>query len=495
LKKSLISNPNNPQVIGEYAVFTLDSDASDNGIRYLNWLRILAPNHGSVRRVLFCAIHSRRGHKAAVEMVRCFKQSGSETDASDSFLSEAAQFERASFPFMAPTQPSSFDMAGQWRRIFGADSFIGQRGGARSLRALEVYNGELYCGFSDNQAAKHFVRKWDGEKWSLVADEHTWRELGFSGANTVGAFCSMNGKLYATVSAQKIGPLRGEVFSYDGTSWENVSQGLRKWPQLGERALNAMIVHEDRLYVGGYVGRSRQEPLSIYCCDGDTWEREVLQASSLGVKFTASEVYEFAQYDGALYAATSGYDFGSGTVWRLTESGWEVVGGFGLRNSWGGKATKYIEAFAVYQGKLIVSFGPANERFRLFEILPAIWMFDGDRWEPLIAREDSGVMARSNNYNHLFVRHDRLLAATGASRPRSFPPQVAIWELDVARQEWKRRAGAGISGSWSNTSLEIQNDRNSVWVYRMIEYQDDLYATISFGNGGGAAELWRYGRS
>ncbi|MDA9976293.1 hypothetical protein N9F34_05770, partial [Alphaproteobacteria bacterium] len=338
------------------------------------------------------------------------------------------------------------------------------------------------------------VRKWDGEKWSLIADEHTWRELGLNGANSVGAFCSMNGKLYATVSVQKIGPLRGEVFSYDGTSWENVSQGLRKWPQLDERALNAMIVHEDRLYVGAYVGRSAQEPLSIYCFDGNTWGREVLQTSSLDVKFTASEVYEFAQYNGDLYAATSGYSLGSGTVWRLTPSGWELVGGLGLRNSWGVKATLYIEALAVYQGKLVVSFGPANKYFRLFEILPAIWMFDGDQWEPLIARDDSRVMARSGNYNHLFVRHGRLLAATGATEPTSFPPQVAIWELDVARREWKRRAGAGISGSWSNTSLETQNDRNSVWVYRMIEYKGDLYACISFGNGGGAAELWCYGR-
>ena len=122
-------------------------------------------------------------------------------------------------------------------------------------------------------------------------------------------------------------------------------------------------------------------------------------------------------------------------------------------------------------------------------------MFDGDWWEPLVAREDLGVMVRSMNYNHLFVRNERLLAATGCTKPVSFPAEVASWELDVERREWKRRAGSGIGGSWSRNSLDSQNDRNLVWIYRMIEYQDDLYASISFGNGGGQAELWYYGRS
>ena len=116
-------------------------------------------------------------------------------------------------------------------------------------------------------------------------------------------------------------------------------------------------------------------------------------------------------------------------------------------------------------------------------------MFDGDRWEPLIAREGSGIMARSLNYNHLFVHHDRLLTTTGCTIPVSFPAEVAIWELGVERRKRKRRAGSGISNSWSQNSLDNQNDRNLVWVYRMIVYQGDLYATISFGNGGGQAEL------
>jgi hypothetical protein len=495
LKISLISNPNRPKVISEYAVFMLDCDVSDNGIRYLNWLRVLVPDNISVVRAFLCAIHSRRGQKAAMAVAHCFKKGGSEKKATDSFLRESVQIERAGFQFSPPTLQSPFDLPGQWRRVPGSDDFIAQQGGARSLRALEVHNRELYGGFSDNQAAKHFVGKWDGERWSLIADEHTWRGLGFDDANSIASLCSANGKLYATISVQKIGPLRGEVFSYDGKLWENISQGLRKWTQLGERALNAMIFHEDRLYVGSYVGRSRQEPLAVYCFDGDTWEREVLRASSLDWEFTGSEIYEFTQYNGMLYAATSGFSSGSGTIWRLAASGWELVGGGGLRNSWGLNATQYIEALAVYQGKLIVSFGPANQDFRLVEILPAIWMFDGDWWEPLVAREDLGVMVRSMNYNHLFVRNERLLAATGCTKPVSFPAEVAIWELDVERREWKRRAGSGIGGSWSRNSLDSQNDRNLVWIYRMIEYQDDLYASISFGNGGGQAELWYYGRS
>lgn len=493
VQKNLISTPNDPKVVSRYAVLTLDFDVSDSGIRYLEWLKILCPQESFVRLALLCATHRRRGPGSASAMARCFKNDG-QAGAVDTYLAKADRLANADFPFAVPARQSAFDRSGHWRRVWGADDFGDGERGPRSLRALEVYDGELYCGFSDDLAAKHSVQKWDGEKWSLVADEQTWRKFGYDGANTIGSFCSMNGKLYATVSIQKTGPMSGDVFSYDGDSWNNISQGLQKWRQVGERALNPMIVHENRLYVGGYVGRGRQEPLAIYCFNGDTWEREILRDPSLGLDFTASEVYEFVEYRGTLYAATSGYKLGSGTVWRLTTSGWEMVGGLGVRDSWGVKTTIYIEALAVFQDRLIVSFGPSNEQFRLLEILPAIWMFDGERWEPLVAREDSGVMARSLNYNHLFVHCDRLLAATG-STPSSLPSEVAIWELDVARREWKRRAGAGINDSWNDTALAFQNDRNAVWVYRMIAYQDDFYAAISFGSGGGAAELWRHGNS
>jgi hypothetical protein len=495
VRANLVVNPNNPEILAWLATLLLELEPDALGLRYLSQTRCLAARKREgidfVSLVMLNMTHRRLGKEASTAMARNFLKHPSDRPSAELFLKQTRRLSTSKFPFTPPAGRKLFETPGRWSKVLGGGGFSIETREARTLRAMAVFRDELYCCFSDNISDRHSLGKWDGRRWKPVADHKTWAAIGLPQIDSIAALVAHENELYATVCHQGSEPFTGTVCKFDGETWRDMGSmpdGLK--PERG-RALNPLIMFDKKLYAGAHFSRNDTEKLAIFSHDGIKWDREILNPPESVSDFKGRDVYEFVEFRGKLYCGTAGYEAGSGTVWCREPSGWELVGGAGIRNSWESHTTEFIEALTVYQDRLVVASAPRGRQSHFTELLPSIWVFDGETWDPLVADDHSGTMAQSRNYNHLFVFNDHLLAATGMT-PERGPCEVAIWELNVANREWQRVAGAGIRGSWNGQAISVANPKNRAWVYRMIEFKNDLYTAISYGNGGGAAELWRH---
>jgi hypothetical protein len=186
-----------------------------------------------------------------------------------------------------------------------------------SVRALAVYNGELYAAGSIDTAGSvtvNNIAKWNGTSWSAVGSGSTH--------SYVQSLIVYNGELYSC---------SWTIEKWDGSTWTAVT------PAFGQLARSA-VVYNGELYVGGEYGR-------VAKWNGSTWT---------DLPAMDNNVYSLAVYNGDLYAGGC-FDTAGGVpashIAKWDGNSWSALGA-GFSSPFG----MYLEVKSMteYEGELYV---------------------------------------------------------------------------------------------------------------------------------------------
>lgn len=216
----------------------------------------------------------------------------------------------------------------------------GLSGGAHSVAAMTVYNGELYVVGSFTSAGgnpANFIAKWNGTLWSAVG-------TGFDNeAYGLGVY---NGELYASGQFTTAGGNpANHIARWNGASWSAVGTGISgtAYPLTAY----SFAVYNGELYVGGTFTSAGGSPANrIAKWDGTNWS-----ALGSGVGGTTyCKVWSLAVFNNELYAGgnfvlAGGLPASHIAKWNGTS--WSSLGS-GVVNSGGGVNNTYVMSLALY---------------------------------------------------------------------------------------------------------------------------------------------------
>ena len=166
-----------------------------------------------------------------------------------------------------------------------------------------------------------------------------------------------------------------------------------------------------------------------------------------------------------------------------------------------GTAKSIVESMSTYKNQLFVSLSRHMSVRSLGEVksnYPAsIWIYDGKSWRPALPPTIPREIAYAKNFNATYIYRDKLVFSSGSCViGDSEASIVRIWMLDVSSLQGDTGkpaciAGGAVAGGWDDAEIWNMNKRGLAWIYSLGEFQGDLVATMSFGNGGGVPSLWR----
>jgi hypothetical protein len=135
---------------------------------------------------------------------------------------------------------------GSWSALGTGFNWNHNLGSPASVLALAVYNNELYAAGQFDSAGSvsiNGIAKWDGSNWSLVGLGLPENGYGYY----VSSLAVYEGELYAAGYFDSIGGIAANgIAKWDGTSWANVSSGLRT-----NAVINCLATYNGNLYAGG----------------------------------------------------------------------------------------------------------------------------------------------------------------------------------------------------------------------------------------------------
>ena len=297
----------------------------------------------------------------------------------------------------------------------------------------------LYAGIKQ---AEHGAQLWrfDGEHWGLIGGTGRggdWKSECYENVYTLtwhagDLHAGLQGKLPPPGGSQyRAEYSNGEIYRYDGRSWERMSgDGIRgSWDQ----------------------------------AHATTW------------------IYKLISFRGDLYAAIGRHGVKgrrwSGEVWRLSDSRWEEVGGMGMRGSWNPKTTHLVTSMIVHKDRLLIGYNCQACPQRKGRI-GNVWSWDGEKWSDLSLPAPGGegsVIANQRSFNDFAVYRGHLLVGGGRANPAG---NAVIWMLDEARNAWR---------PFASGQKQFLSNR---YVYSMIVHGKDLI--VGFKGDTGTGQVWRF---
>lgn len=358
------------------------------------------------------------------------------------------------------SDPAGLYIAGAFTRVEGQASapvarwdgsawnpFTAIIGAPRNLRAIVVYNSEIYVGgrFSIFGSAGVFgdIAKWDGTQWNPVG-------AGLRGE--VAALAIHNGELFAGARFEftdgSSGALLGAVASWDGSAWSPVGSN-----PFALRGVNDFESLDGVLYAASGVAR---------LVDG-VWESLSSAAVSTISRFRSSYAVagSFRSIEGSTAASVAIRDADS----------WDTLG-YPVTNEFDGPILTLLET----QAQLI-----AGGAFASVNGQPATGLarWDGAMWSPFAAPLKSYLPARVSALTE--YQGELIVAgAFGASVDSGIANNIARWD----GEHWRRMAdGLGTQTSGSVSAMAV--------------YQGDLYAVGEFLSSGdlGVSRIARWNGS
>jgi len=250
------------------------------------------------------------------------------------------------------------DSAGVWSKISQATAGTVANGGTsaiETIRSMAVYNGSLYIGTAETNAAEVY-RLDGGTDWTRVSfGAGTIDDGGTSGVDAVTRMAVYNGKLYIGTEQTNA----AEVYVYEGgTNWTAVNTTAGQFVSGDTSGINdvsSMSVHNGALYIGTW----EVDLAEIYRYDGATWSKvSQATAGTIASGGTASidRITSLVSYDGNLYAGTSEtdaaevYRYDGGTGWTRVSFGAGTIGDAGGALS----GIDGVRNMAVYNGALYI---------------------------------------------------------------------------------------------------------------------------------------------
>ena len=186
---------------------------------------------------------------------------------------------------------------------------------------FEIFNGQLYAGFTNKVNGGEIWRTSDGEYWEQANTDGMIVDIYQKNRYMIRQLMTYNGYLYATVLNNDLVSRRWiEVWrSFNGTDWSKVGgDGLGN--PTNNKDGRGIEVYNDCLYIGaGGYGNSNEHAVIYRTCDGINFTE--VTNGQLGDSINHG-VMALKSFDGYLYAAT--YRWGSGgiggtEVWRYGE--------------------------------------------------------------------------------------------------------------------------------------------------------------------------------
>ncbi len=380
--------------------------------------------------------------------------------------------------FLSKTESALSD-SGTWSSL-GLGSVDNGTNGA--VRALAVYNGELYIGgdFKDVRGAlANCIARWNGADWSSVGTGSA-NGVGGSGSSTsVLAMAVFNGELYVGGRFTQAGGVSANgIARWNGISWNIVGTGQGNGVGGIDPFVYTMCVFNGELYVGGrfqsvnWTG-SYSTSLSanrIARWNGSSWNT-VGGGSTNGVSggndVNVLAVYNNVLYVGGQFSQAGGVSANNIAQWNGTS--WNSVGS-GSGNGVNGA----VLALTVYNGELYVGgiFMYANWTGNSSTSLSAnrIARWNGSNWNNLIDGTTNGV---SGTVNTMFVYNGELYVGG---------------LFNQAGNTYSRNLAKWNGTNWNNVGNGIGGYSDDV-LYALVEFNGYLYiggkftlASASSGN-------------
>jgi hypothetical protein len=157
-------------------------------------------------------------------------------------------------------------------------------GRTRGVYAMIVHDGALYAATSASHGRQPVTMSF-GRVYRYRGGQN-WEDIGQPGENyRLNSLASFRGKLYA--AGFNIGPAIGHVYVYDGDQrWRECGE-FPGWP-------HTLLVHDDRLHAAYPRGE-------VYAYDGDTWEN---LGNPHGSTTECNQIHALGVHNGELYAGS-----------------------------------------------------------------------------------------------------------------------------------------------------------------------------------------------
>ena len=236
------------------------------------------------------------------------------------------------------------DQICRWNGAAWSDVGGGQINGTTTVKALAVYNGELYVGGSftkvnNSTTMKYFAKFKDSTS--------TWSAVGSSVSTTVYALAVYKGELYVGGNFTAAGGVTGAnyIAKWNGTTW-----GLVGPASSISATVYALAVYQGELYVGGFFFNAGFDGATDKFAkwDGTSWSAV---GSAGGASSLNGDVQALAAYCGELYVGgtftTAAGITGADRIVKWDGTNYSIVGGATAINNW-------VNALGVYKGSLYV---------------------------------------------------------------------------------------------------------------------------------------------
>ncbi len=368
---------------------------------------------------------------------------------------------------------------------------LGVAGMSDEVRALAVYNGELYAAgifaTADGQTVRRMA-KLAGGSWQPVVPGGT----GFG--SYINALVVHEGRLIAGGAFTSVeGVSANRVAAWDGTSWHALGNGV------GTGVVYALASHQGSLIAGGQFTTADGVTVNgIARWDGASW-------SPMGDGFSGGSPFALGVHDGALYAG--GYFTASGAtpiscVARWDGSAWQPLGA-GLN-----ALTLSLASLngSLYAGGMFTTAGGATAS--------AVARWDGTGWSGVgggVAAVQSSPMVYSllPFQGSLFVGGNVTRAGTldvsavaawngsawsdlGDDGPSGPVTSLGFFQGQVIAggdfQAWEGGTGAMVSrvGRWDGAGGHALGSGLDAMARAMVGYNGGLVVGGQFSNAGGA---------
>jgi hypothetical protein len=211
---------------------------------------------------------------------------------------------------------------------------IGNLGwGLYGVWALTVYKGNLYAGGSFNYAESgkaNNIAMWNGTTWTSVGSGLRGKSSLYLGVRALAVY---NGNLYAGGYFDSAGNVAANnIAMWNGTTWSAVGAGLQ------DSGILALKVFDNELYVGGHFGSNVSYHTGII----DKWNGTTWSTVGTGLTGTTSggDIYALGVYDSSVCAtgyfdsiggiAASNIAYWDGSKWGAMGSGLFIGGGYSV---------------------------------------------------------------------------------------------------------------------------------------------------------------------
>lgn len=359
------------------------------------------------------------------------------------------------------TQVAGDGLSGSW----AASTFT-------SVSSLYSDGSNLYAGLNSGSTAG------TGDLWRYNGS--TWSQIGGDGVN-LGGGASWNTNYERVASITSIGGVLyiglgdsasdAEVWRLSGTTWSQIGgDGVNSsWNNAVYTRVYSLVNDGTNLYAGTGSGSAAGD---VWKWNGSSWSRIGGNATNSTTGWSASLIGALTWANSKLYAVPSSTtNFGS-MAYEWDGSGWTMIGGQYMNNSWGVYGVGRVQASTVFNSKIYFGLAAASSTSAA-----QVFEYDGTT-----ARQIGGSGVNGSWAPWTYEGVYSMIAYKGALYVGlgSGGGDAEVWRYNGS--SWTQVAGDGVGSTWNGTESMVES---------MAVFNGKLYVGLGY-NAAYAADIWEY---